>query len=557
MILGLDVGGTQTDAVLLDDQGVLAETKTPTGEDLLETLRTAVEKVTGAIDPGKIKRMVFSTTMATNAIVQDQLEPAGMIVSAGPGMNPEWFSVGPSFHVVGGCLDHQGFEAMPVDREAVEEAAKAILEKGISVAGIAGKFSVRNPAHELQIAGLLKERFSAISLGHKVSGSLNFPRRIATTYLNAALHRVHEAFMSALMRILNEQSLKAPRYLLKPDGGTIDLASTLHSPAATAQSGPAASVMGALALDGCPGTALVLDVGGTTTDMSVVLAGIPLLEPRGIRIGPYQTLVRSLLTHSIGIGGDSEVTMAKDGSLHVGPRRQGPPMAFGGTVPTPTDAMVALGLLEAGDREAANIAMKKMGDSMGFSPKVMAQRILETMARSIADSAEAFLARINSRPVYTIHEVLQEEKIVPDSLVVIGGPAPQVGPFLGEALGLPHRVPKHFGVANAIGAAVARVTAEITVQADTERGSLVIPEAGIDQKIPYRYQSRDAMSFANEVLRDQAVKIGADPDSLEISVIEEQVFNMIRGYARTGQNIRIKLCITPGIIREWKKEQGS
>ncbi|OPX36244.1 MAG: hypothetical protein B1H13_14900 [Desulfobacteraceae bacterium 4484_190.3] len=109
MILGLDVGGTQTDAVLLDEQGVLAETKTPTGEDLLETLRTAISEVTSAIDPGKIKRMVFSTTMATNAIVQDQLEPAGMIVSAGPGMNPEWFSVGPSFHVVGGCLDHQGF----------------------------------------------------------------------------------------------------------------------------------------------------------------------------------------------------------------------------------------------------------------------------------------------------------------------------------------------------------------------------------------------------------------------------------------------------------------
>lgn len=556
MILGLDVGGTQTDAVLLNEQGVLAEIKTPTGEDLLETLRTAVLKVTGAIDPGKIKRMVFSTTVATNAIVQDKLEPAGMIVSAGPGMNPEWFSVGPSFHIVGGCLDHQGFEAMGVEREAVEKAAEAVLAKGISVVGIVGKFSVRNPAHELEMADWIKERFSSIALGHQVSGNLNFPRRIATTYLNAALHQVHKEFLNALTRILDEQSLQAPQYLLKPDGGTIDLASTVHSPAATAQSGPAASVMGALALDGCPGTALVLDVGGTTTDMSVVLDGIPLLEPRGIRIGLYQTLVRSLLTHSMGIGGDSEVMM-EEGTLRVGPRRQGPPIAFGGRVPTPTDAMITLGLLEAGDREAASIGMKKMGESMGFSPKVMAQRILETMARAIADSAEAFLARINSKPVYTIHEVLQEEKIVPDSLVVIGGPAPQVAPFIGESLGLPHRVPEHFGVANAIGAAVARVTAEITVQADTERGSLVIPEAGIDQKIPFRYQPGEAMSLANEVLKEQALKIGADPDSLEISIIEHQVFNMIRGYSRTGQNIRIKLCITPGIIREWKKEQGA
>ncbi|HHE74064.1 MAG TPA: aminotransferase class V-fold PLP-dependent enzyme, partial [Desulfobacteraceae bacterium] len=323
-----------------------------------------------------------------------------------------------------------------------------------------------------------------------------------------------------------EQSLKAPQYLLKPDGGTIALASTVHSPAATAQSGPAASVMGALALDGCPGTALVLDVGGTTTDMSVVLGGVPLLEPRGIRIGPYQTLVRSLLTHSIGIGGDSEVR-ADDGPLCVGPHRQGPPIAFGGKVPTPTDAMITLGLLEAGDRKAAGTAMEKMGKSIGLSAKVMAQRVLETMARSIADSAEAFLSRINSRPVYTIHEVIQEEKIVPDSLVVIGGPAPQVAPFIGEALGLSHRVPEHFGVANAIGAAVARVTAEITVQADTERGSLVIPEAGIDQKIPFRYRPEDAMSLADEVLKKQALKIGADPDSLEISVIEKQVIAKI------------------------------
>jgi N-methylhydantoinase A len=198
--------------------------------------------------------------------------------------------------------------------------------------------------------------------------------------------------------------------------------------------------------------------------------------------------------------------------------------------------------------------MKKMGEFMGLSPKAMAQSILETMARAIADSVEAFLAGINSRPVYTIHEVLQEKKIVPDSLVVIGGPAPQVAPFIGKALGLSYRVPKHFGVANAIGAAVARVTAEISVQADTERGFLVIPEAGIHQKIPFRYQPADAMSFANEVLRDRAVRIGADPDALEISIIEEQVFNMIRGYSRTGQNIRIKLSITPGIIREWKKE---
>ena len=95
----------------------------------------------------------------------------------------------------------------------------------------------------------------------------------------------------------------------------------IGSPARTAQSGPAASVMGALALDGCPGTSLVLDIGGTTTDMAVVLNGVPLLDPAGIRLGPFQTLIRSLLTHSVGIGGDSEVRVEGKADLWINGKR--------------------------------------------------------------------------------------------------------------------------------------------------------------------------------------------------------------------------------------------
>jgi N-methylhydantoinase A len=124
MILGLDVGGTQTDAVLIDKGIVAAETKTPTGDDLIGTLRSALDLTLGDADPAQIERMVFSTTMATNAIVQNCLEPVGMIVSAGPGMDPNWFSVGPSYHVVEGCLDHQGFEALPLNENAVMEASR-------------------------------------------------------------------------------------------------------------------------------------------------------------------------------------------------------------------------------------------------------------------------------------------------------------------------------------------------------------------------------------------------------------------------------------------------
>ena len=268
MILGLDVGGTQTDTVLISDDRILAATKIPTGDDLLLTLRNALESILTGVEPEQIERMAFSTTLATNAIVEDHFEPTGMIVSAGPGIDPACFSVGPSFHVVEGCLDHQGFEAVPLSKSSVLKAAAEIREAGIKSIGVVGKFfrskcGSRTSDHRLGQGDV----FTCGHGPHGFRGPQFSPRRIFTTYLNASLHELHEAFSNALIHILDEKNLSAPRYLLKPDGGTIDLARSAGSPARTAQSGPAASVMGALALDGCEGATLVLDVGGTTTDM--------------------------------------------------------------------------------------------------------------------------------------------------------------------------------------------------------------------------------------------------------------------------------------------------
>ncbi len=556
MILGLDVGGTQTDAVVIDKGQIVVATKTPTGEDLLTTLRRVLENTLRDVAPARLNRMAFSTTMATNAIVQDRLEDTGMIVSAGPGMDPQWFSVGPSYHVVEGCLDHQGFEANPLNRAAVIDAAARIQEEKIKVIGITGKFSVRNPSHEFRIADWAGSSFSHVAMGHQVSGALNFPRRIVTTYLNAALHGLHKEFLDALVHILNERDISAPRYLLKPDGGTIDLDKSIDSPASTAQSGPAASVMGALALDGCEGTTLVLDVGGTTTDMSVVLNGTPLLKPHGIRLGPFQTLIRSLMTHSLGIGGDSEVRMVEKGGLRIGPVRRGRPIAMGGSAPTPTDAMITLDLLETGNRDFAKAAMEEVGGPLGWDAATTAQRVLKHMAETIAESAKAFIYDINSQPVYTIHQVLEDQEIEPTSVLIIGGPAPQIAEYIGRAFGLPPRFPHHHGVANAVGAAVARVTSEITLQADTERGSVIIPEANVENKVSSSFDIKQAVALGRELLSRQAVRLGAEERGLEISISEKQVFNMIRGYSRTGKNIRLKMGITPGLIPEWKRSHS-
>lgn len=553
MILGLDVGGTQTDTVLIDGDRILKATKIPTGDDLLLTLRTALAGILSGVEPEQIERMAFSTTLATNAIVEDRLGRTGMIISAGPGIDPACFSVGPSFHVVEGCLDHQGFEAVPLSKTSVMEAAEKIQGEGINTIGVVGKFSVRNAAHELQIADWVKGLFSHVAMGHSVSGGLNFPRRIFTTYLNASLHELHTAFSGALTHILDEKNLHGPRYLLKPDGGTIDLMRSAGSPVRTAQSGPAASVMGALALDGCRGATLVLDVGGTTTDMAVVPDGMPLLNPHGVKLSLYKTLIRSIITHSLGTGGDSAIQVKTNGKMIVGPLRKGPPVAFGGAAATPTDALVTLGLLALGNKAAAKAAMEELGSALGCTAEAAAERVLQQMAETIAQSARAFVYDINAQPVYTIHQVLNEEKIVPASVLIVGGPAPHMAPYVEKALGLPCRVPPHYDVANAVGAAVARVTAQVTLQADTERGTVIIPEAGEEHKTDRRFDMDQAIAMARKTLCRQAMMIGAEDNSLETVITEKQVFNMIRGYRTVGRNIRLKMSITPGLIPQWKR----
>jgi hypothetical protein len=110
-------------------------------------------------------------------------------------------------------------------------------------------------------------------------------------------------------------------------------------------------------------------------------------------------------------------------------------------------------------------------------------------------------------------------------------------------------------VANAVGAAVARVTTEITLQADTARGTVSIPEANLYEKIDFRFTMEQALLLAREVLQRQALCVGANPVDMEATVMEQQVFNMVRGFSRTGQNIRLKMCITPGLIPGWRSVQ--
>ena len=547
MILGIDVGGTHTDAVLVQNFQLIKKSKVLTNQaGIVSSLIEASEKLTSGADACNIQRIVISTTLSTNAIVQNKTNRVAMVLLTGPGLAPAALDMDKDTYFIRGYVNHRGIPAQNVDEREIEEIGTEIAAKNIRHAGVVGKFSSRNPQQELDTAKILESPSRHISLGHKLSGQLNFPRRIATTYLNAAIHDIYADFVEDVRKFAARIGPEIPVYVLKADGGTILLDQSVHSPVQTIHSGPAAGIMGILATTDMTQDSVALDIGGTTTDISVFADGVPLLEPSGVTINGRKTLIRGLYTKSIGVGGDSVVEAAKDG-LTIGPKREGPAAAFGGRTATPTDAMIVHGVAHIGDMQKARDAIEKIAVKLKMSVEDAARTIVEKTASLIADQIRMTIAEVNNKPVYTIHELLEGKIVEPKMLYVAGGPA-ALAPFIAKNLGCPHSIPRHFEVSNALGVALARTTAEVTILADTEKGELVISEEGLIRNIPRHFSLSDAIDTGKAVLREKAVSMGARPEDLAIEVTESQEFNMIRDFCTTGKNIRVKVQIKPGLI---------
>lgn len=553
MIIGLDVGGTHTDAVLWGyEDGLIRDIKVPTDSaDLFATVLTGLEKITQGADPKKIRRAVLSTTLTTNAIVQKKTPEVGMIVSAGPGMDPEFFRTNDHYYPVSGSIDHRGREVEPVNTYEIQKIAETLKKDGIRNIGIVSKFSVRNPEHELKILEILKSYgFGKAFMGHQISGNLNFPRRIATTYLNTTVRPIHKKFFEAVKNSLEKKGLVIPIHILKADGGTMSIEASEDFPGQSILSGPAASVMGAIAFAPEDEECVVLDIGGTTTDIAFLINQVPLLEPLGISLGPYKTLIRSLETCSIGIGGDSAVRIA-DGKLEVGPDRLGPAMAYGGSIPTPTDALAVLGKIKTGDRENAVKGIASVAKVLGISSEEAAFKIFDQACQMILSEIQDMTTRINSKPVYTIHELRDGYQVNPKKILIIGGPAPYFARHLEEISDFKVGVVPRWHVANAIGAALARTTCEVSLFADTERGLAASPEENFSQSVNKDFSKEEAAQQAYKLLRQKALKQGAsENEDLKTEITEQMQFNMVRGFYTTGRNIRVKVQVKPGLIYE-------
>jgi len=547
MILGIDVGGTHTDAVLVQNLQLIKKVKVLThpANIMASLLDVAKQLITGD-NINNIDRIVLSTTISTNAIVQNKTNRVAMVLLSGPGLSPETLDLGKDAYFARGYVNHRGIPVKNINSRQIGEISSEISQNDIRYIGVVGKFSNRNPQQELDAAELLQDASRHISLGHTLSGQLNFPRRIATTYLNAAIHDIYQGFVQDVQKFVAKIGANIPVYILKADGGTILIEKSLECPVQTIHSGPAAGIMGVLATARMKEDAVALDIGGTTTDISIFADGVPLLEPSGVAINGRKTLIRGLCTKSIGVGGDSVVKIEK-GEIIIGPQREGPAFALGGPFPTPTDAMIVEGIVSFGDKQKAEEAMTPIAKKLHMTIPDASRAIIEKMASLIADHVRQILMEVNNKPVYTIHELLEGKIIKPKILYVAGGPA-AIAPFIAQNLGYPYSIPEHSEVSNALGVALARTTAELTILADTEKREIIICEEGYVQSIPHSFSLADAVEAGKTALREKAATMGAKPEDIMIEVTESQEFNMVRDFYTTGKNIRVKVQIKPGLI---------
>jgi N-methylhydantoinase A/oxoprolinase/acetone carboxylase beta subunit len=344
--LGIDTGGTYTDAALVDHETgeVLVGAKALTTRQNLavgihEAITTvlAARAATASLRPDDIVLVGLSTTLATNAMVEGQGGPVCLLLL---GYDPQLMKqyhfereLGTTnFAYVRGRHNEVGDETAPLDEDAVRAVALAQRD-AVEAFAISGYFSVHNPAHELRARAIIQELTGLpATCGHELSTQLNAVRRATTAALNARLIAPLRELMLKVRQSLDELGIIAPLMVVKGDGSLVQAQWATQRPIETILSGPAASVVGGWHLAGRR-DAWVVDVGGTTTDIAALRDGLPSLNAAGARVGGWRTMVQAIDVYTTGLGGDSHVRWGEEGDLAIGPRRVVPLSLLAATHP--------------------------------------------------------------------------------------------------------------------------------------------------------------------------------------------------------------------------------
>ena len=489
MRVGIDVGGTHTDAVVVDGDQVVASHKAVTSLDIVTGIFDALRAVLDSMPSGRseIDAVMLGTTQFTNAVVERRhLSEAAVIrlgLPAGECLPPmvDWpedlaAALGNHGYMVHGGNEFDGSEVSPLDTAELEEAFARIAATDVRAVAISSVFSPLSPQMEIAAGKLLKTKLPhmPVVLSHEL-GRLGLLERENAALLNASLLRLSERVVRAFEEALSGFDISAPFFVSQNDGTVMPSQRVRRFPVLTFSSGPTNSMRGAAHLSGIA-DGIVADVGGTTTDVGMLIAGFPRESSWNVEIGGVRSNFRMPDVLSIGLGGGSIV--AADGGS-VGPRSVGyrlceEAICFGGDTLTATDIAVAAGRVELGDARALR----------GVPPHVV-DRTIAAMQEQVARAVDAMKTRPEPLP-----------------LIVVGGGEFLVGDSI-PGISAIHR-PAHCGVANAVGAALAKVSGECEL--------LHHP----------RTESRDqAIAQASAAARHNAVAGGAARGCLEIASIDE------------------------------------
>jgi N-methylhydantoinase A/oxoprolinase/acetone carboxylase beta subunit len=501
MRIGIDVGGTNTDAVLMDGLRVLAEVKTATTADVTSGIVSALRSLVSdsRVSPADVQAVMIGTTHFTNAVVEaKRLVPTAAIrlgLPATASLPPlvDWPErlravIGDHVYLCHGGHEYDGREISPLQPDEIRRAAEDIAAKGLRSVAISSVFSPVNAELELEAARIVGEVLpeAPISLSHEI-GRMGLLERENATIVNACLRELAARIVEAFHAALADSEIDAPVYLSQNDGTLMAVDFAERYPVATFASGPTNSMRGAALLSGQENCAVV-DIGGTTSDVGVLQGGFPREASVAVEIGGVRTNFRMPDVLPIGLGGGSlvrggpaDVTLGPDSVGYELTRRA---LVFGGDTLTASDLAVAGGRADFGDRSA------------------VAHLDPELVRRGL-ERAEAMIAEVVDR---------MKTSAEPIPVVLVGGGSVLLSDRLEGASQVIR--PDHFAVANAIGAAIAQVGGEVERVFSLDSLSR---EQALDQ--------------AKQEATDKAVAAGATADTVRIVDVEEVPLGYLPGSA--------------------------
>jgi N-methylhydantoinase A/oxoprolinase/acetone carboxylase beta subunit len=396
-LIGIDTGGTYTDAVVIDGSthSVISAAKALTTKGdlsigVIEAMRAAIAKAGSVFSPAKVGIVAVSTTLATNAIVEGHgSSVAAILVGFDDGMAERTgiakaFPAMPILRASGGH-DHNGNEASLLDEKAVKAFVEA-QSADVSAFAVASTFAVRNPAHETRLRDLIgKISGKPVTLSSDLASALDAPRRALTAVLNARLVSRIGQLVDAVRLAMSELKIVSSLMIVKGDG-TLGLAEAVQAkPIETVLSGPAASLVGAQWLSGLDNL-IMSDMGGTTTDVGLLIDGRPQVAEQGAEVGGWRTMVKAIDVKTIGLGGDSEIQAGVDGKITIGPQRAVPISLLGARYPE------MMAMLEA------DLAANEGGSLLGKFV-LLPFGATSTGARGLSGRETEILAGIGEKPL--------------------------------------------------------------------------------------------------------------------------------------------------------------